>query len=403
MGYMEKTGLWSRKKNPRRLREPLCEVVRIAWTWTKVLLLGVCLLVACAGEPDQAPMARGGLELLRVSAEGRHFICVESGATFTPWGFNYDHDASMRLLEDYWKDEWSAVTRHFEQMKALGANTVRIHLQVSKFMKSERELNQESLDQLARLLALAEKLGLYLDITGLGCYKKEDVSSWYNALDEGPRWEVQARFWEAVAKTCCRSPAVFCYDLMNEPVVTEDKQGRDWTPGAFADGRYYVQRLTLDFAGRTEQQIAGAWVEKMAAAVRKQDRRHLLTVGAIPWAMTWPTAKPLFYSKAVSKNLDFVSLHFYPRKGELKQALAALAVYDIGKPLLIEETFPLSCSVSELDQFIDRSRPIATGWMGFYWGKTVAEYKQAKGTAADSLALDWLEYFVRKTPGILHP
>jgi hypothetical protein len=69
-------------------------------------------------------------------------------------------------------------------------------------MKSERELNRESLDQLARLLKLAEKNGLYLDITGLGCYDKRDVPQWYNDLGEGPRWDVQARFWEAVARTC---------------------------------------------------------------------------------------------------------------------------------------------------------------------------------------------------------
>ena len=42
-------------------------------------------------------------------------------------------------------------------------------------MKSAAETNRESLEQLARLLALAEKTGLYLDVTGLGCYDKKDV------------------------------------------------------------------------------------------------------------------------------------------------------------------------------------------------------------------------------------
>jgi hypothetical protein len=101
---------------------------------------------------------------------------------------------------------------------------------------------------------------------------------------------------------------------MNEPVLTEDKKTRDWTPGAFGQ-RYFVQRLTLDFAGRTERQIAKAWVEKLAAAIRKHDRRHLITVGAIPWALVWPNAMPLFYSPEVSTNLDFVSVHFYPKSG----------------------------------------------------------------------------------------
>ena len=28
------------------------------------------------------------------------------------------------------------------------------------------------------------------------------------------RWRAQASFWETIAKTCAKSPAVFCYDLM---------------------------------------------------------------------------------------------------------------------------------------------------------------------------------------------
>ena len=372
---------------------------------TAAVLIGLCWPVAAlAVEPPIDRAATKAPGFIRVSKDCRHFVFSNSGARFTPWGFNYDHDISNRLLEDYWKEEWPAVRGDFEEMKALGANTVRIHLQVSKFMKSAREPNEESLDQLARLLALAEKTGLYLDVTGLGCYKKEDAPPWYNALEEQPRWDVQARCWEAVARTCRQSPAVFCYDLMNEPVVSEDKVNRDWTPGAFGD-RYFVQRITLDFAGRSPQDIAKTWVDKMVAAIRQHDQQHLVTVGVIPWALTWPNAKPLFYSKEVSQNLDFVSVHFYPQKGEVPRALQALAVYNIGKPLVIEEMFPLSCPMTELGQFIEqsRSRSLANGWIGFYWGKTIAEYKEQPGGIAEAMTLEWLEYFARKTPEMLRP
>jgi hypothetical protein len=267
-------------------------------------------------------------------------------------------------------------------------------------MKSAEEPNRESLERLAGLVGLAERTGLYLDITGLGCYDKSEVPQWYNELDEAPRWHVQARFWEAVARTCSQSPAVFCYDLMNEPVLTEDKKTKDWTPNAFGD-RYFVQRLTLDFQGRTPHQIAKAWVEKLVAAIRKHDRQHLVTVGVIPWAMVWPNAKPIFYSREVSKHLDFVSAHFYPKAGEVDKALEALAVYDIGKPVVIEEMFPLSCSVQELDQFIEGSRKLACGWISFYWGKTIPEYKQEKRSIGDEMMLGWLEYFAQKTPEIV--
>lgn len=367
-------------------------------------VLVLCLIRASALGADIQPIQRNTAApgFIAVSKDRKHFVFSGTGLPFIPWGFNYDHDASGRLLESYWKGEWNAVVGDFEEMKALGATTVRIHLQISRFMKSAEEPNPESLRQLARLLVVAETNGLSLDVTGLGCYDKIDVPKWYNDLSEGPRWDVQARFWEAVAATCSQSPAVFCFDLMNEPVVTEDKSGRDWTPGAFGD-RYFVQRLTLDFAGRSERQIAKAWVDKLVTAIRKRDRRHLVTVGAIPWALTWPGAKPLFYSKEVSANLDFVSLHFYPKTGELPKALQALGVYQIDKPIVIEETFPLNCSVEDLDQFIEGSRKIATGWIGFYWGRTIREYQQAKRSLADDLTLRWLEYFVKKTPDIVRP
>jgi Cellulase (glycosyl hydrolase family 5) len=363
------------------------------------LVLVCATLLSLASSQAQAEGSAPAMERIRVGPKHREFVGSVSGAVFHPWGFNYDHDRTGRLLEDYWLAEWDTVVADFAEMKALGANTVRIHLQVGKFMKSEQQTDVQSLQQLSRLIALAETNRLYLDITGLGCYKKEDVPRWYNDLDEKRRWDVQARFWEAVARTCQKSPAVFCYDLMNEPVVTEDKTGRDWTPGAFGD-RYYVQRLTLDFAGRKPKNIARAWVDKMVGAIRRHDRHRLVTVGVITWALTWPGAQPLFYSKQVSRKLDFVSVHFYPKKGEVDKALKALAVYDIGKPLVIEEMFPLSCPMAELGEFIHRSRSIATGWLGFYWGETIDEYQHRPRSIGDTMALEWLEYFRKTAPAM---
>ena len=102
----------------------------------------------------------------------------------------------------------------------------------------------------------------------------------------------------------------------------------------------------------------------------------------------------------MSGNLDFASVHFYPEKGKIDQALAALAVYDIGKPLVIEEMFPLKCSAEELGAFIDGSRKIADGWISFYWGKTPEEYRRSN-TISDAMTLGWLELFQKKTATIL--
>ena len=339
--------------------------------------------------------------MIRVSEDQRTFVPEGEDSTFTPWGFNYDHDESGRLLEDYWHKEWSTVAEDFKEMKVLGANVVRIHLQTAKFMKTPKEPDKASLKQLARLVELAEETGLYLDITGLGCYHKKEVPEWYDAMGEAERWDVQALFWEAVAKTCTKSPAIFCYDLMNEPILPgANKKETEWLAGEFA-GKHFVQRITLDLAGRTRKQVAKAWIDKLVTAIRKHDDRHMTTVGVIPWAYHFfPKAnKPFFYSKEVCENLDFASVHFYPEKGEVEKALTALAVYDIGKPLVIEETFPLKCPLPELERFVDGSQGVAAGWIGFYWGKTPEECRRS-GELRDALMLAWLEFFEKKADTI---
>lgn len=367
-----------------------------AGTARRMTLVWFALLLAAGGSSSAIAV---GMNNVRVSADGSRFILEGTDSTFTPWGFNYDHDENGRLLEDYWDAEWPRVEEDFQEMTELGANVVRIHLQVSKFMVGPDEPSDTALSQLARLLRLAERSGLYLDLTGLGCYHKRDVPAWYDAMDEAGRWNVQARFWEAIAETCAESPAVFCYDLMNEPILPgAKKKETEWLAGEFA-GKHFVQRITLDLAGRSREQVARAWVDTLVAAIRKHDEHHMITVGVIPWAHTWPKARPLFYSKRVRENLDFVSVHFYPNKGQVEKALAALAVYDVGKPLVVEEMFPLKCGLEELETFVDSSRATADGWIGFYWGKT-AEESRLSATLSDAITAAWLDFFRNKADAI---
>lgn len=346
-------------------------------------------------------VADDGLEWIRPSADGTGFVRVESGERFLAWGVNYDHDEPGRLLEDYWVESWPTVVEDFREIKALGANVVRIHLQVARFMDAPDKPNAAALEQLAKLVALAEETRFYLDVTGLGCYHKQDVPAWYDALDEAGRWGVQANFWQAIAKTCRASPAVFCYDLMNEPILPgAGKPETEWLTGELG-GKYFVQRIALDLAGRTREEVAKAWVDKLTAAIRRHDDRHLITVGVIPWALVFPQAKPLFYSKSVSESLDFVSVHFYPETGKIDAALTALAVYNVGKPLVVEEMFPLKCTSDELIEFVNASRDHADGWISFYWGTTIEQYgAKEQPTLGDAIIKQWLARFREKSASI---
>jgi hypothetical protein len=349
------------------------------------------------GVPAQAKADE--MPWVAVAKDKKGFILDPPGRPFVPWGFNYDHDAKGRLIEDYWDDEWPAVEAHFGQMKGLGANVVRAHLQLGKFMDAPEKPNGKALDRLGKLLDLAERLGLYLDLTGLGCYHKQDVPAWYDRLSERERWDVQARFWQAVAGRCADSPAVFCYDLMNEPVVPGGKRkDGDWLGPPFG-GKHFVQFITLDQQDRPRPAIARQWVRHLAVAIREKDKRHLLTVGLVDWSLDREGLTSGFVPEKVVDDLDFVSVHLYPKAGKVDEALKTLAGFAVGKPVLVEETFPLACSPRELEEFIEGSRKHAAGWLGFYWGKPPEELRRSN-TISDALTLGWLELFEKRAKAL---
>lgn len=373
------------------------------FSWSSILSGCVALVSLFTGEAFAAdvPGGRPTMPRVRISDDGKSFVLGDTGQAYVPWGFNFVGDFE-RIVEEYWADDWASVEEDFREMRRLGANVVRLHLQVGTYMKGPQDVDQAELDRLKKILDLGRETGLYLNLTGLGCYHLDRVPAWYDALDETERWNVQANFWEAIARTCSGHPAVFCYDLMNEPVIGAAKAGEHpWLTGELG-GQYFVQRISNDPGDRDSKTIAAAWVEKMVTAIRKHDRDALVTVGVIPWAHVWPNAKPIFYSPEAAKHLDFVSVHFYPKSGEVEKAVAALAVYDIGKPILVEETFALQCSIEELDQFIDATKDRADGWIAHYFGRTIEEHKAGAEPAGPFAAAN-IEYWQKKGKEIAKP
>src|SRR5437763_1101258 len=113
------------------------------------ILLTTLLALAGSVRADDLPW-------VKVSADRKGFVLDPSGKKFTPWGFNYDRDDAGRLLEDYWDAEWATVEEDFGEMRDLGANVVRVHLQLGKFMNAADRPNAAALDRLGKLLRLAE-------------------------------------------------------------------------------------------------------------------------------------------------------------------------------------------------------------------------------------------------------
>jgi hypothetical protein len=127
------------------------------------------------------------------------------------------------------------------------------------------------------------------------------------------------------------------------------------------------------------------------------DRKHLITVGLVDWSLDRPGLTSGFIPRKIVDDLDFVSVHIYPARGEVDRALETLKGFAVGKPVLIEETFPLKCTIDELGEFFAGSRKTAAGWVGFYWGQPPEELRQSK-TLGDALMLQWLEFFQKRKP-----
>ena len=288
--------------------------------WIGLAVWSILLGLAASSTAAEKEAKPTTISWVRVAQDNRSFVLNPSGQPFAPWGFNYDHDEQGRLLEDYWEKEWPKVEADFREMKQLGANVVRVHLQVGKFMTSPEKANEANLDRLGRLVALAEKIGLYLDITGLGCYRKKDVPPWYDRLGEQQRWDAQARFWEAVAQRCCQEPG----DLLLRSderagafQAAVGSRGIGWgrpswavTPVTSSSSSPWTRKIVPGPA------IARQWCHKLVAAIRKHDQRHLVTVGLVPWSLDRPGLTSGFVPKEIAPELDFIAVHLYPENGQ---------------------------------------------------------------------------------------
>jgi hypothetical protein len=366
------------------------------------LILALALAVAFFGGCSTAYTTRcgpvPGLERIAVSPDKSGFVATPSKRPFVPWGMNYGN--SGRLMEDFWEKDWETFAVDIREMKSLGANVVRVHLQYGKFMSAPDAPNESGLRQLGRMLALAEEVGIYLDITGLATYRPADTPAWYDATDTPTRWRAQEKFWEMIAETCAQSPAVFCYDLMNEPISPGDKKAQ-WHSGSNLGGYDFLQFIARDPEGKKREDLAVDWIRHMTTAIRRHDQKTMITVGLLPWDRNWKFLSG-FIPEKVAPELDFISVHIYPNKTKPDEAMEGLAKYAVGKPVVIEETFPLSCGPEQLEKFMLDSRQYATGWIGHYDGLTIEEInaleRDKKMSVGQSIYRSWLRLFVKLKP-----
>jgi len=302
-------------------------------------------------------------------------------STFVPWGFNYDrtiHQARDIILEEAPIEK---VDADFRIARRYGANSLRLFLQLSHFMPRYLEMDPAALEFLDQVVARARKYDLKLDLTGLSHII--GIPSWYSDRSTEEVVRGESTFWGAIAKRYADEPAIFAYDLQNEPLImAADSNLKPVGCFPMSEGRHfcYVNAHRLDAAvGREE--TARRWTAAMVDAIRAHDRRHLITIGMLPTAS--PTngyPNPAFNVRALAPLLDYISLHFYPQHpaADVLQAnqdrLEMILRYagQFGKPVVMEEWFPIYPPKSGLHEgawfphAMEASRANAAGWFTFY-------------------------------------
>jgi len=177
---------------------------------------------------------------------------------------------------------------------------------------------------------------------------------------------VQAFFWETLAQRYVDEPGIFCFDLMNEPVVPGKKREPGAWLGADFHGKTYIQFITLDGTLESREKTASDWLQHLIAAIRRHDTKRLVTVGLVEWSLPRSSIKSGFFPAQIIEHLDFIAAHLYPESGKLEKMLKILQGFCVGKPVLIDETFHMKCTADEQVWFLQHAAKKAQGFLGFY-------------------------------------
>jgi hypothetical protein len=330
-------------------------------------------MLACAGAAflcltPGAPAAASPLP--EVHRQGSDLVAA--GERFQAWGFNYglrQRYPILRYFDRPTEQRLRQVVADMREARRLGANTLRVYLEIKSFMRGPNQPRPHALAALSTLLDKAEQLHIYLDLTGNLVWRAPPP--WYDALPEQARWAVQARFWRAVARVAQGSPAVLVYELTSEPVVHDSEH---WYGGEL-DGYTFIQRIVRETSGRDPSKLARRWISLLTKSIRAHDRRHLIGIGLLPFGGPFGPAN-------IADLIDVLLVHEYPEDGRANEAVSLVRDFAAqGKPVILGETAPLLGTPDTWCAFLNGSRDFLDGYLFFYDGRTSGE---VQATAADA-------------------
>ncbi|MTB52183.1 cellulase family glycosylhydrolase [Lewinella sp. W8] len=232
-----------------------------------------------------APMAQQDSLTGPVTLDGQSFYL--NGNRFEPQGINYyAQDAA-------WFEFWEAydpgtVREDLAIIRGLGFNVVRIFVQYELF--GGAEVLPGELAKLRDLLDAAEDQGVMVMVTLF------DFLPEYRLLHYG----AHERHLRSIILELRDHPALFAWDLKNEPDLDFERQGR---------------RNVIN------------WLDYMLGRVRHYDGGHPVTIG-------WSTAGE---ADLLSAGVDFPSFHYYEAIDDLPAVLENVKEKVPGRPIMVSE------------------------------------------------------------------
>jgi endo-1,4-beta-mannosidase len=399
--------------------------------------MGLAVVLISATALAGSAQVGSKMGLIAVSQNGKGFIEQPSGRSFVPFGVNY-YDPNTGWAPKIWRRfDPDHVMRHFEVMHDLGVNCARVFLTAATFQPDVNTIDERALAKLDAFIGIARQSGIRLILTGPDhwegspAYWKPDRFAGEQAL------KALDTFWRIVGQRYRGEPAIFAWDLLNEPHMpwftetwrpmwnqwlqakygtweklkaawaSEIKEGESWGNVAVAQNKASKGNPRLLDWQMFREHLADQWVRRQVEAIRQADPTHLVTVGYIQWSYPLvrggdPSLYAAFNPQRQSRWLDFLCIHFYPLLGqplESKEAWdrnltylqSVLAYCHAGKPVVLEEfgwygggapRGQPSLTEDQQDRWIvaeiEATRRLSDGWLSWPFADTPTSTDMSK-------------------------
>lgn len=398
---------------------------RLKSFWSPVLSsVAAALICAAAGATERPKVG-----VISVAPDGRSFVDSGSGRPYIPFGTNY-YDPNTGWAPKLWRQfDAGRVREHFQVMSEMGVNCARVFLTAGSFQPTAEAIDEQALAKLDSMVEIARETNVRLILTGPDHWEGQADYWWPDRFAGEAALAALDRFWEVVGRRYQGEPAIFAWDLLNEPhlpwfVKQWSPKWHAWLHATYADrkalasawgdeltdadqwGNVAVPQDRSDTGNprlrdwqRFREHLADEWVRRQVEAIRRADPTHLVTVGYIQWSYPLirsgnPGRYAAFNPQRQARWLDFITIHFYPTlggpfqsqqnwRGNISYLQAVLAYCHAGKPVVLGEfgwygggapqQHPHLSEEQQaqwIGEEIEATRSLADGWLSWPFADT---------------------------------